>query len=60
VTGLDPTSRILAECYDEAVSRFVEVPFSHIESRMDEALNIVPNDVEMVKARLKARGLTFP
>lgn len=60
VTGLDPTSRILAECYDEAVNRFVEVPFSHIEARMDEALNIVPNDVEMVKARLKARGLTFP
>ena len=60
VTGLDPTSRILAECYDEAINRFVGMPFSHIESRMDEALNIVPNDVEMIKARLKAQGLTFP
>ncbi len=59
VTGLDPTSSILAECYGEAVNRFAEVPFSHIESRMDEALNIVPNDVETVKAHLKARGLTF-
>jgi hypothetical protein len=59
VTGLDPTSRVLAECYDEAINRFLEVPFSHIESRMDEALNIVPNDVEIVKARLKAQGLTF-
>ncbi|MFN2507814.1 MAG: glycosyltransferase [Chthoniobacterales bacterium] len=60
VTGLDPTSRILAECYEEAVSRFVEARFSEIEGRMDEALNIVPNDVEVVQARLKARGLPLP
>ncbi|HEX7516058.1 MAG TPA: class I SAM-dependent methyltransferase, partial [Chthoniobacterales bacterium] len=60
VTGLDPASRVLADRYDEAVARFIDMPFSDIEDRLDDALNIVPNDMEIVEARLKAQGLTFP
>lgn len=53
VTGFDPSARGLADRYDEAVSRFINMPFSDIEHRMDTALNIVPNDWSAVEARLK-------
>lgn len=55
ILGLDPSSRVLAEAYDEAVHRFGEVPFADVERRLDEAFNIVPNDRETVAARLRAR-----
>jgi hypothetical protein len=57
VTGLDPASSVLAEAYDEAVRRFIDVPFAEVENRLEEAFNIVPNDWETVTARLKARGV---
>jgi hypothetical protein len=57
VTGLNPTSRILSQQYDEAVNRFAQIPFSQIESEMNASLNVVPNDVSIVKARLKDGGL---
>ena len=57
VTGLDPMSRVLADRYDEAVARFVDMPFSEFEHRMDAALEIVPNDWGIVEARLKARNI---
>lgn len=57
VTGLDPTSRVLTEKYDEAVARFIDAPFSDIENRLDEAFNIVPNDWSIVQSRLKERGI---
>lgn len=57
VTGLDPASRVLEENYDEAVARFIEMPFADIQDRLDSALNIVSNDWNVVEARLKARGV---
>lgn len=57
VTGLDPTSSVLTEKYDEAVARFIGMPFSEIENRLDEAFNIVPNDWSIVQSRLKERGI---
>jgi tetratricopeptide (TPR) repeat protein len=57
VTGLDPSSRVLANNYDEAVARFIDMPFSDIQDRLDSALNIVSNDWNIVEARLKANGI---
>ena len=44
VTGLDPSSRVLGEAYDEATRRLMDVPFAEVENRLEEALNIVSND----------------
>jgi len=57
VTGLDPTSRVLADAYEEAVARFVETPFSSIEGNRDAAFNVVPNDWTIVRARLRERRI---
>jgi glycosyltransferase involved in cell wall biosynthesis len=57
VTGMDPRSRIFTEGYDEAVGRFVDMPYSDIVNSMEGKLNIVPNDWPLVEARLKARGI---
>lgn len=57
VIGLDPTSRVLAEHYDEAVDRFLETPFSAVEGRLDDAVNMVPNDWTVVARRLEAHGI---
>lgn len=57
VTGLDPTSRVLADRYDEAVARFIDMPFQDIQDRLDDSLNIVPNQWEFVEARLKRRQI---
>lgn len=57
VTGLDPTSCVLTDRYEEAVNRFLDRPFSTIEDRLDDALNIVPNDWSIVRRRLEARGI---
>jgi tetratricopeptide (TPR) repeat protein len=57
ITGLDPASRVLANCYDEAIKQFIDVPYSEIENRLHNALNIVPNDRREVEARLSTRGV---
>jgi tetratricopeptide (TPR) repeat protein len=57
VTGLYPASQVLAACYDEAVARFMEMPFADIEKRLEDALDIVPNDWKAVEMRLKASQL---
>ena len=57
VLGLDPSSRVLAGAYDEAVRRFIDVPFTEIENRLEEVFTLVPNDWETVVTRLKARGV---
>ena len=54
VASLNPSSRVLADKYDEAVARFIETPYSQIENNLWPALNIVPNDWDEVKERLKA------
>ena len=57
VTGLDAASRVLADRYDEAVARFVDMPFSDLEHRLSDALDIVPNDWSAVEGRLRARQM---
>jgi len=57
VLGLDPSSRVLADKYDEAVARFIDVPFSEIQPTLATNLNLIPNDWDAVKARLAARGI---
>jgi hypothetical protein len=57
VTGLDPSSRVLEERYDEAVARFVGMPFSSIAGIAGSALNIVPNDWNYIRAHLQTRGV---
>lgn len=57
VIGLDPSSRVLAGAYEDAVRRFIDVPFSEIEHRLDAVFALVPNDWETVAARLRARGV---
>jgi hypothetical protein len=57
VTGLNPASRVLADCYEEAVARFIAVPFHEIKDTMMDALNLVHNEWPVVEARLKARGV---
>ena len=57
VTGLNPTSTILKDNYEEAVSRFIETPFSSMESNRESALGMIPNDWDMVRTRLEQRGI---
>ena len=57
VTGLDPSSRVLVDGYEEAVRRFIGLPFAEVEGRLDDACNIVPNDWDGVVARLKTRAV---
>ena len=57
VAGLDPSSRVLADALSEARSRFTDLPFSEVEGRLNEAVELVPNDRQAVAARLRARGL---
>ena len=59
VTGLDPDNLTLANRYEEAVAKFIDTPFEAIENDMPTALNIVANDLTVVEARLKARGIHF-
>jgi hypothetical protein len=57
VTGLDPTSLMLKDRYDEAVARFVDTPFSALEGVVETELNVVPNDWVFVQSRLKERKI---
>jgi hypothetical protein len=56
VTGLDESSRVLADRYDEAVKRFMDFSYADVENRLGEELNIVGNDWDTVAARFEARG----
>src|SRR5438477_492251 len=56
VTGLEPTSRVLAAAMEEAVERFMREPPSTVEDRLESVLNIIPNDRELVRSWL-TRGV---
>jgi len=60
VTGLDPASQVLVDRYDEAVARFIDLPFSALKDDMQGVLNMVPNDWAVVEARLTANGILKP
>jgi glycosyltransferase involved in cell wall biosynthesis len=55
VTGLDPTSRVLKDRYEEVVAQFRDKPFSEIEGVPEAELNVVPNDWNLVQSRLRQR-----
>jgi hypothetical protein len=57
VAGLDPSSRVLRDVYREAVARFADVSFAEVEGRLNEEVNLVPNDREAVSVRLRAHGI---
>ncbi|WP_445492912.1 glycosyltransferase [Rhodopseudomonas sp. RCAM05734] len=57
VAGLDPGSRILADRYDEAVERFMKMPFGEVADCLDASMNVVPNDWGVVKKRLGSHGI---
>jgi hypothetical protein len=57
VTGFNVESRVFADSYEEAVSRFVNKPFSDIESNLESELNMVANEWTIVQSRLKERGI---
>ena len=57
VIGLDPSSGVLVDAYDDAVGRWMETPFAEVEHRFDGVLSIIPNDWEFVASRLTARGI---
>lgn len=57
LTGLNPNSRILSDRYEEVVSRFMDYSFTELEKNKESILNIVPNTLDSVISRLKARGI---
>ena len=57
VTGLDPTSTVLSQKYEEAVARFTDTSFSAVQNILYTVLNVVPNDWSLVESRLKERGI---
>lgn len=57
VTGLDPHSEVLSENYDQAVAQFTDLLFETACPSLVDELNVVPNDWNAVKARLRARGI---
>lgn len=52
VTRLDPASRVLAERFDEVLGAVMPLRFEDVLGRLDETLNMVPNDWPLVAARL--------
>ena len=44
---------MLRDAYDQIVERYIEVPFSTIEASMETDLCLVPNDWDLVRARLR-------
>jgi Methyltransferase domain len=55
ITGLDPSSRLLVDRYEEAVRRFMSLQYADVEGRLSEELNVVANDWATVVAHLSPR-----
>jgi hypothetical protein len=55
VTGLDRTSRLLGENYQKVVEEFRHLPYAAVRDDENAALNLVPNDVDIVLERLRRR-----
>ncbi|HXQ73679.1 MAG TPA: class I SAM-dependent methyltransferase, partial [Pyrinomonadaceae bacterium] len=53
VTGLDPKSSVLAEIYDDALAKLLNLPFEAVQQNLQSELNVVPNDWNLVEMRLK-------
>jgi hypothetical protein len=59
VTGLDPQSRVLPECYRGIVEEFRDLAYTAVEEKMDTILNLVPNRLSFVTDRLQTRLARF-
>lgn len=57
VTGLDPSSRVLTDKYDEMIAQFNGKSFADVEHALDSMLNVVPNDWSLVESHLRKRGI---
>jgi hypothetical protein len=57
VCNLDPASSVLSEGFDRIVEQYMDAPFSMIADSMQSDLCIVPNEWDVVVARLRTRGL---
>jgi hypothetical protein len=57
VLGLNRNSHVLLDRFDEAVSRFIDMPFSAVEGKLDAMLNVIPNDWSILQSRLKERQI---
>ena len=57
VTGLDPSSTVLTDRYEEAVARFIDTSFSAVESVLYTVLNVIPNSWDLVESRLREHGV---
>lgn len=54
ITNLDPTSKTLAENFDEAIARFADAPYHELEADPGASLNLVPNDWDLIAPRLRS------
>jgi hypothetical protein len=57
VTGLSAASKVLVERYGEAIERFESASYAELDERRDVALNLVPNDWDLVISRLQSAGI---
>jgi hypothetical protein len=57
ISNLDPKSRLIADHYDEAISKFIGIRYSDLEESLHAALNVVANDFNAVESRLRAAGI---
>jgi tetratricopeptide (TPR) repeat protein len=48
VTGLDPESRVLSECYEQIVAEFVPLGYDDIAAHEYESLNVIENDMQKI------------
>ena len=55
VTGLDPTSTVLQDHYDEIYEAFIDLDYSVLAEEKEKKLNLVPNDWGLVQALLPPR-----
>jgi hypothetical protein len=59
ISNLDPKSRLIADHYDEAIGRFIDIRYSELEESLHAALNVVPNDFNVVESRLRSAGIAI-
>jgi len=48
VTGLDPESHVLSDCYEQIVAEFVPMSYEDIAAQEHEAMNVIENDMQRI------------
>ena len=57
VTGLDPNSTVLTRDLSNAVSDFLDMPYTGYEEKIENGLDLIPNDWNVVQERLRRGGV---